>query len=218
MTIIAAITDGQTTWMTSDNAGACNGLLITAPKISRIAVPPASTSQRQAREHGRPRELLFAAAGDRAAHVLFTQHAKIDGVPDPDNSRDCLNWAQAVAESWTGVVDSAALGPWRAGDSDNPPGIDATALLAYGGHLFRLTTNLAVHIEQRYAAIGAGADFAYGAFHALRDDILYIPEGEIEPPYISPRLALGYAVDAALTWCAHCHPPARHEILTFPAD
>lgn len=189
MTVIAAVTDGRHVWMAADSAGECNGLIITVPKLRRTT------------------HFLFGCAGDRSAGVAL-QRVVADTPPDPASDDDVDAWVQAIAEAWTAHVDDLPLGPWRPGSADHPPLVDGTALLAHAGRLYRLTTNLAVRLEQHYAAVGAGAEIAYGAFHAaLALD-----------PTIAPELLLEVAVGAATTWHSGCHPPMRTARLPYPGD
>lgn len=195
MTVIAAITDGRTVWMGADNAGTCDDLRVTASKIRRL-----QASATDGEQPNPATEYLVGFSGDRAAGALFEAHLKATG-PDPDDDSDDIDrWAQSVAEAWAGVVDDTSLGPWHAGTDRDAPAVNATALLAIHGRLYRLSTNLAVPAEQPFAAIGEGASIAYGAFHASQS------VGD-------PETRLRLAIDAAVTWGAHCYPPGRYETL-----
>lgn len=186
MTIVAAVTDGRTVWMGADSAGTCNGLLISKDKIARYTAGGA--------------DYLFGSSGDS---VLLTamRHAGDEYRPDPTNPSECDDWAQNLAETWTKTCCELPYQPVQDGTM---PG---QGLLAYAGRLWRLGANIAIPVEGRFAAIGFGEDYAYGAFEVLTRTKAF---------HGSPQNALELAVGAALAWSSHCHPPARYETLQYP--
>ncbi len=158
MTTVAAIADVSAGWvvMAADTASAYQGTIITgARKIRRLRT-------------SNDVDYLLAAAGNGSLAQVPSRALTVPSTPDaagPDEAWDL--WAEAIASAVTEIAADTSP-PITMPHPDGSTVLDGALLLGCAGRLWYLFTHQALRISEGLAALGSGADIAFGVLACAR--------------------------------------------------
>lgn len=173
--------------------------------------PPTSTFEAPGGKAFRTKDLFIGVSGWGAWKTYLAEFARDDEnkkqiAVSAKTSHDVFMLIAALL-AWmrkAGLYDAAG-----ANERSGPfASLDSTFLIASPHGLWCMVQNLDVRPQQRFVAIGAGDDYATGAWHALCH-----LDGGGEMPNCGAPEAARIAVEAACRYNTYCQLPV--ELVTF---
>lgn len=182
MSILVAVEKGPTLALAADSR----------TNFDTFTVPVENLRAEKIREVG---EALLGWAGWAVYENLLDEHLR-------DHKKVNLASRQAVfrffLDFWLAIRDRYTFVEDRAAAEDTPfADLDTEFLVVHRQGIFHVASHLAVAEFQRFYAIGAGADYALGALHALYDQ-------DLDASALARR-----AVETAMAFSPDCGGPVN---------